>query len=284
MSGGFRESTVSAADGTPIGFHSAGEGPGLVVVSAVLSTGLDYGGLASDLAGAYAVHLLDRRGRGLSGPQRSGHSIDDECDDLLTVAAATGATTVFGHSFGGLVALEAARRAPAFHQVVVYEPGVPIAGTMRLGWLGPYEERLAKGDRRGAFACMVKGAGFAPRALSAMPLWYVRAVLRLAVRGDHWRAMEPLLEANVTEHRIAAALASPTAERYRSVNAAVLLLGGGRSPHFIRDLLTQLNSTLTGSEMALLPGLDHLAPEHQPAAVAAAILSRLKPPGDLPRP
>jgi pimeloyl-ACP methyl ester carboxylesterase len=74
-----RASTVAATDGTPIGVHSTGDGPDLLVVGGVLTAGLSYVTLAGQLAGSHRVHLLDRRGRGLSGPQRRDHSIDDEC-------------------------------------------------------------------------------------------------------------------------------------------------------------------------------------------------------------
>jgi pimeloyl-ACP methyl ester carboxylesterase len=273
----FQRSTIRAADATEIGYHSIGRGPGLIVVGGVLSTGLDYAGLALTLSGSNTVHLLDRRGRGLSGPQQAGHSMDDECGDLLAVRAATKAAAVFGHSFGGLVALETARQSPAFDRIIVYEPGVAIAGTQRLAWLDQYERRLATGDTRGAFACMVKGAGFAPAGLSRMPLWYVGAVLRLAVRGPRWQAMERLLETNLTEHRIQAALTTPNADRFRSIDAPVLLLGGQRSPKFTRDLLAHLQTVISSSEVELLQGLDHLAPEQKPQAIALAIRSHSKP-------
>jgi pimeloyl-ACP methyl ester carboxylesterase len=130
----------------------------------VLSSAGSYRPLAERLAGTFEVHVVDRRGRPGSGPQRPGHSIEDECDDLFAVIGATGASMVFGHSFGGLVALETARRRPGLESVFVYEPGVPLRGQFDLGWLDRYECLLDRGNRRGAFACMVKHAGFAPRA------------------------------------------------------------------------------------------------------------------------
>jgi pimeloyl-ACP methyl ester carboxylesterase len=205
-----RAASVVSADGTRIGYSSLGDGPGLIVVGGVLSSGSDYIPLARELARAFQVHVLDRRGRPSSGPLRQDHSIDYECADLIAVAGATGATAVFGHSFGGLVALETARRRPIFDQLFVYEPGVPIRGQFQFGWLDGYQQLLEHGDRRGAFAWMVKHAGFAPRPLAVMPLWYVRTVLRLAIRPHKWASMERLLDANLIEHRIEATLDAPT--------------------------------------------------------------------------
>jgi pimeloyl-ACP methyl ester carboxylesterase len=140
-----------------------------VVVGGVLSAGSDYLALADALADEFEVHVMERRGRPGSGPQRPDHSLVDECADLEAVAARTGAAAVFGHSFGGLVALETARQKDIFDEVFVYEPGVPIRGGLRAGWLEDYQGRLDNRDRRGAFACMVKHAGFAPRALERSP-------------------------------------------------------------------------------------------------------------------
>jgi pimeloyl-ACP methyl ester carboxylesterase len=269
-----RAASTISADGTRIGYSSLGEGPGLIIVGGVLSRGADYLQLAGALARDFEVHLIDRRGRPSSGPQGPSHAIDDECADLLAVAANTGAAAVFGHSFGGLVVLETASRQPAFDQLFVYEPGVPLRGQLRLDWLDGYQQRLKSGDRRGAFAWMVKHNGFAPRPLAVMPLFYVRAVLRLAIRSGQWASMDPLLEANLVEHRIEAALDAPDAQRFSTIAARTLLMGGAKSPAVIsRRLIGELTEVIPNATAATFPGLDHLAPQHQPSQIAAAILA-----------
>jgi pimeloyl-ACP methyl ester carboxylesterase len=97
--------------------------------------GHDYLPFARAPAQSFAVHVIDRRGRGHSGPQGAEYRIERELEDLFAVQAHTGATAVFGHSYGGLVALEAATRSAGFTDVVVYEPGVSVAGSIPLGWL-----------------------------------------------------------------------------------------------------------------------------------------------------
>ena len=55
--------------------------------------------------------------------------------DLFAVQRQTDARIVFGHSYGGLVALEAARRTDGLSDVLVYEPGVlvlPHGGVLEL--------------------------------------------------------------------------------------------------------------------------------------------------------
>ncbi len=228
-----RTSTVRSDDGTVIAYHSKGHGLGLVVVGGVLYQGSDYMALADALAGEFEVHVMERRGRPGSGPQRQGHSLDDECADLAVAAATTASAAAFGHSFGGLVVLGTARRQPIFDQLFVYEPGVPIRGQLRAGWLDDYQRRLERGDRRGAFARMVKSAGFAPGAVAIMPVRYVRLVLGIAIRGDKWATMDRLLEANLVEHRLQAALDAPSPERFSSITSRTVLLGGTKSPDSI---------------------------------------------------
>lgn len=269
-----RLTSAPSIDGTSIGYSSLGEGPGLIIVGGVLSSGCDYLPLARLLARGFAVHVMDRRGRPNSGPQRPDHSIEDECADLIAVVRSTGATAVFAHSFGALVALETARREPVFDQLFVYEPGVPLRGQFRFDWLDGYQQRLECDDRRGAFAWMVKHNGFAPPPLAIMPFSYVRAVLRLAIRSRQWASMNPLLEANLVEHRIEAALNAASAERFSTVTARTLLMGGTKSPTVIsQQLLTELAEVIPNATVAILPGLDHLAPQRQPSQIATEILA-----------
>ena len=274
MSKQVSESIVAAADGTVIAFRTVGSGPGLIVVGGSLADAEDYLGLASALAGSFTVHVMDRRGRGGSGPQLPDHSLAVEVGDLLAVQKATGATVAFGHSFGGLVCLEASRDSVAFERIALYEPGVPIGGPASNSWLPSYRRLLAAGDRRGAFAIMVRGAGLAPAPLRLMPLWYSRLLLRLFVRGNRWQRMEPLLEANATEHELLASVRNSPA-RYRQTQAQVLVLVGGKSPAITgRDLLAALIDTIPGCRGEVLDRLGHLAPTDPGAQSVARTMLR----------
>jgi pimeloyl-ACP methyl ester carboxylesterase len=243
-----------------------------VIVGGVLSTASDYLPLAAALAERYEVHVLERRGRPGSGPQRADHKTEDECADIAAVAAATGSRAAFGHSLGALIVLEAARRQPIFDELFVYDPGVPLRGQLSASWLNGYQRLLEGGDRRGAFAWMVKNAGFAPRPLGSMPLWCVRLMLRLAIRGTRWEHMDHLLEANLIEHRLQATLDAPTADRFAAVTARTVLLGGGKSPDTVSGrLLHELARAIPDATVVVLPKLGHLAPEDHPTSIATEI-------------
>ncbi len=268
---------VRSSDGTEISYETVGVGDGLIVLGGAWRTSRDYLPLARALSGSFTVHVIDRRGRGHSGPQGADYSVAREVEDLLAVQAQTGAAIVFAHSYGGLVALETARQSTVFSDVIVYEPGVSIAGSIRLGWMDTYRERLAVGDSRGAFAAMMRGAGGAPPVVERMPLWYVKLVLRLFIRRDQWSRVEPLLEAGLVEHGEVAALDAPTADRYQSVAARVLLLGGGKSRWFAgTGLADHLPAAIPDCTSKLIEGVDHIAPEKAPELVAGRVLRHLR--------
>ena len=269
--------TAGSQDGTAIAYETLGAGEGLLVLGGAWRSSRDYLPLARTLARDFEVHVIDRRGRERSGPQGLNYSIERELEDLFAVQAQTGATIVFGHSYGGLIALEAARRSTVFSDVIVYEPGVSIAGSIPLGWIPRYRALLAAGDTRGAFAAMVRGAGGAPPALARMPLWYVKLMLRLFIRGARWRDIDALLEAGVAEHEQIAALDESTVDRYRDVTARVVLLGGGKSPsHLTTTLFQQLTATIPTCTSEIIIGLGHTAPDEKaPDLIAERVRHQL---------
>jgi pimeloyl-ACP methyl ester carboxylesterase len=269
-------SATTSADGTTIAYETVGSGDGVIVVGGVLRSASDYMAIARVLAASFTVHVMDRRGRGASGPQGRDYSIDRECEDLLAVQVSTGAERVFGHSYGGFVTLETARRTNRLRRIAVYEPGLSIDGSLPCGWMPRYRELLAEGDTRGAFAAMVKGMGFAPPPLTMMPLVCVRQILRLGIRGQEWRQMESLLEANLREHQEQLRLDDGTVNRYRDVGAEVLICAGTRSPSFVTSVPPALHAAIPSSEIAILDRLDHTAPEKEPAVLARSISDFLR--------
>jgi pimeloyl-ACP methyl ester carboxylesterase len=271
------ESTVNSRDGTEIAYETVGEGDGVLVLGGAWRSAHDYRAFGDALAGSFAVHLIDRRGRGRSGPQGPSYSIEREIEDLAAVQARTGATKLFGHSYGGLIALEAARRSTTFTDVVVYEPGVSIGGSIPMEWMKPYGELLAAGDRRGAFAVMVRGAGGAPPIVERLPLWYLRLVLRVFIRNRAWQRMDSLMEASLVEHAQVGALDDGSADRYAAITARTVLLGGGKSrPRFTTVPFGALIAAIPDATAEIIPGLDHVAPDEKaPDIVAARVREHL---------
>lgn len=180
---------------------------------------------------------------------------------------------MFGHSYGGLAVLHTAAQADVFDRIAVYEPGVSIGGSIPTHWMPRYRQFLDHGDTRGAFAYFVQQSGHAPAPVKRLPLWYLRLALRLVVRKAQWARFEPLLAANLLEHRQLAACDGAVGH-YQAIKAEALILDGSRSPSLSAlEPLTTLRGIIPRSEVTIMAGLDHNAPDEKaPAAVAERLL------------
>src|ERR1700693_4686672 len=217
---------VISRDGTKIGYLSVGDGPSVLVIPGVPAMAADYAAFARALSEHFAVHTIERRGRGESGPQGDDYSIVKECEDVLALQAKTGASLLVGHSYGGLVALEVARNNKAFHNIAVYEPGVSIDGSMPTKWMPGYEKNLAEKKNVDAFVEFTLAD--APPRIQRMPPWLMKLLLLVLGRcSRQYRQMLGLLHQNLREWREIARLDS-SCENYREVAGGVLLMYGGK--------------------------------------------------------
>ncbi|MFC6155261.1 alpha/beta fold hydrolase [Kribbella jiaozuonensis] len=258
-----RRDVVVADDGAAIEVLSFGAGPGLVVIPGNNRRAHHYEALARGLAGAHTVHVIERRGRGASGPQGPSYGVDTEVDDAVAVMEHTGAQMVFGHSYGGLVALHVGLRRTV-DALVVYEPGVSIGGSFDASWLEVFIRQL--GDRRqvAAMATFLKGTGLLP--FRASPLLWAISLLMLRGPGGHeTRAMMPTTPAEIAE----IVRLDSDGSRYAGIASRTLLLGGEKSPAYLTGVLPQLATILPSAEYTILPGLDHNAPDENAADVIA---------------
>ncbi|SMB84159.1 alpha/beta fold hydrolase [Deinococcus hopiensis] len=248
-------STVLSRDGTRIAYHTLGQGPSVMVVPGVLSTAANYARFADALSRRFTVHTVERRGRGLSGPQGKDYSVLKEQEDVLAVQEASGATFLVGHSFGGLIALEAARTQRLFSRIATYEPGVSIGGSINMNWIHTYQQKLLQGKSLDAFVEFIRGTG--PKRAQRTPSWLMKFLLPRLVKPDELRELLSLLPENLREHQALAALDS-THHHYRDVAAEVLLLRGGRDPlDWVEPTIRQLSEVLLHAEVQVYPTLDH---------------------------
>ena len=99
--------------------------PRVLIVHGTLDRARNFGRVRRRLAD-FHVLLMDRRGYDRSGALIPGNGTARHAADVLAVLNRQPATVV-GHSYGGLVALEAAIQAPNLvRSVGVYEPPVPF--------------------------------------------------------------------------------------------------------------------------------------------------------------
>ncbi len=213
------------------------------------------------LADAFTVYLLDRRGRGLSGPYRPGDGILQEADDLDAVLAATGARNIFAVSVGADIALQAATRSAAIGKLALYEPLLFPDQATGQAVMARYDQQVAAGKISAALATAMKGAQLGPPLINAMPHWLLAAMTAgMANRtppGDYilFTALAPALQHE--GHEITEM--SGTLDSLRGVRAQVLLLGGSKSSPLIKNALRRVQQALPSTQRVELPGLNHSA-------------------------
>jgi pimeloyl-ACP methyl ester carboxylesterase len=122
-------STVVSPDGSRIAFESSGAGPAMLLVHGTSATRIRWAPVREKLAARYAVHEMDRRGRGGSVAESGPYSLAREAQDVAAVAEAIGGDVyVVGHSYGALCVIEAALITSAFRRITLYEPPMKSPG------------------------------------------------------------------------------------------------------------------------------------------------------------
>ena len=262
--------TVLSQDGAKISYLTMGSGPSVLVIPGALSMAADYAAFASALAEHFTVHIIERRGRGMSSPQGDDYSMIKEHEDVLALLQKTGASLLVGHSYGGLVALEVARNNPSLTKVAVYEPGVSIDGSIPMDWMPGYEEKVVEKNYAGAFVEFLIGMG--PNYIRKIPRWYMKLLLPLIMSSHERKQMLGLLQENLREHQEVARL-DGSYENYREIPANVLLMYGGKSHRIWVDLaMERLATVLPRSETKEFPKLDHFGIDKKaPREVAKAV-------------
>jgi pimeloyl-ACP methyl ester carboxylesterase len=257
---GFESESVLSADGTVYGYRRTGRGPALIALHGGMQSGRSFSRLATLLSDQFTVYLPDRRGRGLSGPGVSPYGMDREVEDLAALMAETGSTRIFGLSSGALITLYAAVVAPTLAKVALYEPPVSLAHSVPMGWLERFDREIAAGDLAAALVTALQGTETDPRDIRAMPRDRLEVFIGEGLRGDGPEAVA-LREIVPTMHQDAQLVmeAADNMEPFASLTAHVLLLGGDRSPDYLRGSLDDLEKVVPRCRRIELPGCDHIA-------------------------
>jgi pimeloyl-ACP methyl ester carboxylesterase len=260
----FRGGAARSRDGTRLAYRQGGSGPGLVVLHGTMSSAANHAELAGHLADAFTVTIPDRRGRGESGAYPEDYGLPTEVEDLEAVLAATDSTNVLGVSSGAIIGLEAARGGSQIRRLVAFEP--PLFGDPDVpdGVLARFEAELDRGRLSTALAVAMKGAEMGPPILNRMPISLVAGLTSLAMRQESRKARNGYLPMTVLgpllryDLRLVAEASRP-ADRFSDVTTDLLLLGGSRSPGYLRRGLDRLQGMLPRATRLELPGLDHAA-------------------------
>jgi pimeloyl-ACP methyl ester carboxylesterase len=260
---------LASADGTPVEYLSVGRGPSVIVVPGALAIASDLTAFAKLLAQRHTVHVVQRRGRGGSGPQGDRYGIARECEDIEAVRVRTGARLIAGSSFGGLVALRAACGSAAFDAVAVYEPGVSFGGSIPVDWIDRARREISAGADFEAFLTFARGVN--PSQTGRVPRRLLRVILRHAIPRAELQQNLMLMPQAISEHVVVGRLDGRLAD-YSEISAATLIMRGkGRSTSRQALTLARLADTIPISRTVTFSKLDHFAVEKKPGEIADAV-------------
>jgi pimeloyl-ACP methyl ester carboxylesterase len=247
--------SVPASDGTSIAYERHGDGHPVVLVHGTTGSRRSWRDVVPQFDGTLAPVPVDRRGRGDSGDADE-YALEREIEDVRAVVAAVdGTPTLFGHSFGGLLALEAAREVPV-ERLVLYEPAVLTGEHREMDLADDLAARLAEGDRRGVLRQFFEVAGGVPDA-EALPFWPDEV---------NFGTAETVVRENyaVEDYRLPATL---------GFDAPVLLVRGEHSPQHLRDGIAALQDRLDDPRLVDLDGVGHSAIASAPGRLVGEVES-----------
>lgn len=254
---------VTSKDGTTIGYSQLGHGPALVLLHGVMESAQSHIQLAQALADNFTVYLPDRRGRGLSGPYGKDYSIQKEVEDMDALLTKTGAHYVFGVSSGGIIWLQAALSLPTVHKAAIYEPPLLINGSLPIAWLTRFEREITRGRVASALITAMKGTQMGPPIFNIIPRPLLELLTNMAMKNEDKKANK---DYDVTMRMLAPTLhydfqpvieMADKLESFKAIRAEVLLLGGSKSPAYLKVALDALEKVLPHVTRIEFPGLGH---------------------------
>lgn len=250
---------VTSADGTRIAVSAVGEGRPVVLIGGAFNDRTTVAGLAQVLSPRYTAVAYDRRGRGDSGDESRDYSVDREMEDLRAVIGHVGgAASLFGHSSGAVLALEATIRGLPVERVAAYEtPYVPEGSRPRPA--ADVADRLVRlvraGDRDGATALFqTEVIGLPAGMVDGMRhggIWGFLTSQALSLPYDY-ALFEP---------------GNPVpAERLAAIGVPVLAIAGSNTFPWLVTATEQVADAIPGARFVVLEGQDH-GVLHQPEAL-----------------
>ena len=260
--------SVVSADGTRIGCEVGGTGPPLLLVHGSTADRSRWATVRDALAARFTLHLMDRRGRGLSAAEAPGpYALAREAEDVAAVLAAIGpGALVLAHSYGGtcvLAAVAGGGGAPPA-RLLIYEPafGTAVGPVFPAAALDAVEAAIVRDDPEAALETffadvLLLGPGEID-AMRGTPAWHTR------VACAHTLAREAR-EANAF---------SPAGGE---VGAPVrFLLGTESAPALVRSTMAA-HASVPGSSVRELPGQGHAAMDTAPERFVAEVAEWLSP-------
>jgi pimeloyl-ACP methyl ester carboxylesterase len=261
-------SVLESKDGTQIAYEHRGDGPAVLLVDGALSTRMSGSkpGLVDLLAPELCVYCYDRRGRGGSGDTLP-YAVEREIEDIeALIDEAGGVASLYGHSSGGCLALEAAAvLGTKVSKVAVYEAPYNDDAAAQQAW-GEYIQALndaLREDRRGdAVALFMRYAGTPAEQVDGMR------------QAPFWPDLEAIAPTLAYDHpAIMGKTATVPTERLAAVRAPTLVMHGGSSFPFMRTTAETIARALPHGELQVLDGQAHVV---QPQVLGPVLIEFLR--------
>jgi len=202
----------------------------------------------------------------LSGSFGENYSMQKEVEDLDAIIKKTGAHNAFGLSSGALILLEAALQLPSLHKAALYEPPLDVDNSIMdiLSFMPRFDREIAEGKLADATVTQLKDFGkyFVPSWITGLPRFLLVLFFKLYYRNE---------EKNIKDDDVSFTILIPsfhydyelvvemkgTLENFKAVSGEVLLIGGSKSPYFLKHTLDELNKVLPNVNRVELEGLGH---------------------------
>ena len=254
--------TVTSKDGTRIGVECAGTGPTVLFVHGGVGDRTRWTPMFPLLTSKFTACAMDRRGRGASGDSPE-YSLAKEAEDVAAVVNSRPEPVfVFGHSYGGVAALEASFLTSRIARLMLYEPPLHEPVGHNLAVAARVEEMVRKGQLEQALITfqteIVKQSPEEIARMKARPTW-AGLVASIAVHPRQMRAL--------SAYRF-------DAGRMKSVTMPTLLLiGEGTASPYARQSIGALRESLPNPTLVVLERQEHNAMEAGRDALASAIIT-----------
>ena len=241
--------TVRSKDGTTIAFDKEGKGPALIFVDGALSTRSGKADLAGLLSQHFTVYRYDRRGRGDSGDTKP-YAVEREIEDIdAIIEQAGGSASLYGHSSGGCLALDASVKLDGkVKKLAMYEAPYNDDPAVQKAW-GEYLKNLNEAlasDRRGdAVALFFALVGMPPAEIEGMR------------HAPFWAGMEAVAPTLAYDHAGVMGDQTIPTERAARVHVPTLVMSGSNGAPFMLETAKTLTQVIPGAKLSILDGQAH---------------------------
>lgn len=242
---------IVSADGTKIAYDRAGDGPVVILVDGALCSRAQgpMPDLARELQSEFTVYNYDRRGRGDSGDSPQ-YAIAREVEDLAALIEEAGGTAyVYGTSSGAALALRAAAAGVPITKLAVFEAPFVVDDSRKpipRTWVEDLRTLPPNDAIKYFFTKGIGLPGVFVTMMKLMPAWKPMKAIAHTLPYD-----AELLGDNCFGNPL-------DAEQWAGLTIPVLVVGGGKSPAWMRTSVKAVAAAVPGAVHREIPGQNHM--------------------------